>query len=199
MAYLQYLLQFCVHDYPIITKKYTPISLLLGKNYKVVIGFIYRMFELLLNIFLILLQNINEDNSISLKEAHGGGLPTAPTAFRLPKERMATMLLTSTGGKSGTSLSYPTLRLVTGSPSSLKQAFKLTSNSSSHPEGCGSRLGQRQDPYLLMSTDTTIPTLLELTQQDYEVNAPANNSLLQGADLLMALDQSNEAALLDGK
>lgn len=144
------------------------------------------------------LLNISEDNSISLKEPHGGGLPTAPTAFRLPKERMATMLLTSTGGKSGTSLPYPTLRLVTGSPSSLKQAFKLTSNSSSHSEGCGSRLGQRQDPYLLMSSDT-IPTLLELTQQDYEVNAPANNSLLQGADLLMALDQSSEAALLDGK
>ena len=156
------------------------------------------MLELILKIFLILLQNINEDNSISLKETQGGGLPTAPTAFRLPKERMATMLLTSTGGKSGTSLPYPTLRLVTGSPSSLKQAFKLTSNSGSHSEGCGSRLGQRQDPYLLMSSDT-IPTLLELTQQDYEVNAPANNSLLQGAELFMALDQSSEAALLDGK
>lgn len=156
------------------------------------------MFELLVSISLFLLQNLNEDNSILLKEAHGGGLPTTPTAFRLPKDKMATMLLTSTGGKSGTPLPYPTLRLVTGSPSSLKQAFKLTSNSSSHPEGCGSRLGQRQDPYLLMSSDT-IPTLLELTQQDYEVNAPANNSLLQGAELLLALDQSSEAALLDGK
>nr|ABF83561.1 hypoxia-inducible factor alpha [Metacarcinus magister] len=131
--------------------------------------------------------NPNETNSTLLKEVHGGGLPTTHTAFRLPKDRMATMLLTSTGGKSGTSLPYPTLRLVTGSPTSLKQAFKLTTNSNSHSERCGSRLGQRQDPYLLMSSDT-IPTLLELTQQDYEVNAPANNSLLQGAELLMALD-----------
>lgn len=109
------------------------------------------------------------------------------------------MLLTSSGGKSETSLSYPTLRLVTGGPTGFKQAFKLTTNSSSHSEGCGSRFGQRQDPFLLMSPDTTIPTLLELTQQDYEVNAPANNNLLQGAELFMALDQSSEAALLDGK
>nr|QHD64851.1 hypoxia-inducible factor alpha subunit [Gecarcinus lateralis] len=144
------------------------------------------------------LLNVNEDNSIVLKDAHGGGLTSTPTALRIPKDRMATMLLTSTGGKSGTSLSYPTLRLVAGGPTSLKQAFKLTTNSSSHSEGCGSRFGQRQDPFLLMSSDT-IPTLLELTQQDYEVNAPANNSLLQGAELLMALDQSSEAALLDGK
>ena len=161
--------------------------------------YICGWFELLLiNVLLFLLQNPNEINSTLLKEAHGGGLPTTHTAFRLPKDRMATMLLTSTGGKSGTSLPYSTLRLVTGNPTSLKQAFKLTTNSNSHSEGCGSRLGQRQDPYLLMSSDT-IPTLLELTQQDYEVNAPANNSLLQGAELLMALDQSSEAALLDGK
>lgn len=132
-----------------------------------------------------------------MKDAHGGSLASTPTALRIPKDRMATMLLTSAGSKSGTSLSYPTLRLVTGGPTSLKQAFKLTSNSS-NSEGCGSRFGQRQDPFLLMSSDT-IPTLLELTQQDYEVNAPANNSLLQGAELLMALDQSSEAALLDGK
>lgn len=143
------------------------------------------------------LLNPNEINSALLKEAHGGGLPTTPTAFRLPKDRMTTMLSTTAGGKSGTPLLYPALRLVTGSPGSLKQAFKLTSNSSSHPEGCGSRLGQRQDPYLLMNSDT-IPTLLELTQQDFEVNAPANNSL-QGEELFMALDQSSEAALFDGK
>ncbi|XP_045129594.1 uncharacterized protein LOC123515165 isoform X4 [Portunus trituberculatus] len=140
------------------------------------------------------LLNPNEINSALLKEAHGGGLPTA---FRLPKDRMTTMLSTTAGGKSSTHLLYPTLRLVTGSPGSLKQAFKLTSNSSSHPEGCGSRLGQRQDPYLLMNSDT-IPTLLELTQRDFDVNAPANNSL-QGAELLMALDQSSEAPLFDGK
>ncbi|KAG0723173.1 hypothetical protein GWK47_043158 [Chionoecetes opilio] len=143
-------------------------------------------------------KNPSEENgSTLLKEGHGGGLPASPAAFRPPRERMATMLLTSAGGKAGSPLPYSTLRIVTGSSSSLKQAFKLTSNSSSHPEGCSSRLGQRQDPYLLMSSDT-IPTLLELTQQDYEVNAP-NNGLLQGAELLMALDQSSEAALLDGK
>lgn len=140
-----------------------------------------------------LLQNVNEDNTIVIQ---GSGIGGTPTALRIPKERMATMLLTSPGGKSGTPLSYPTLRLVTGGPGGLKQALKLTSNSSS--EGCGSRFGQRQDPFLLMSSDT-IPTLLELTQQDYDVNAPSNNSLLQGAELLMALDQSSEAALLDGK
>lgn len=153
---------------------------------------------MLITVFSLCFQHVNEDHSIVLKDVQGGVLTSTPTALRIPKERMATMLLTSTGGKSGTSLSYPALRLVTGGSASLKQAIKLTSNSSSNSEGCGSRFGQRQDPFLLMSTDT-IPTLLELTQQDYEVNAPANNSLLQGAELLMALDQSSEAALLDGK
>lgn len=156
----------------------------------------HNLLQLINHCGYFLFQNVNEDNTIVIKDAQGGSVTATPTALRIPKERMATMLLASPGGKSGTSLSYPTLRLVTGGPGSLKQAFKLTSNSSS--EGCGSRFGQRQDPFLLMSSDT-IPTLLELTQQDYDVNAPSSNSLLQGAELLMALDQSSEAALLDGK
>lgn len=41
---------------------------------------------------------------------------------------------------------------------------------------------------LLDPKATDIPSLLDLTQQDFEVNAPVNNLLLQGADLLTALD-----------
>nr|ADH01740.1 hypoxia-inducible factor 1 alpha [Oratosquilla oratoria] len=52
-------------------------------------------------------------------------------------------------------------------------------------------LPRRQDPFLLLSPDQTIPNLLDLTQLDYEVNAPtASTNLLQGSDLLTALDQS---------
>lgn len=35
---------------------------------------------------------------------------------------------------------------------------------------------------------SAIPSLLDLTQQDYEVNAPVQNFLLQGQDLIQALD-----------
>lgn len=35
-----------------------------------------------------------------------------------------------------------------------------------------------------------IPSLLDLTQQDYEVNAPVNKLLLQGEDLLNALEMN---------
>ncbi|XP_030765742.1 hypoxia-inducible factor 1-alpha isoform X3 [Sitophilus oryzae] len=41
---------------------------------------------------------------------------------------------------------------------------------------------------LLDPEATGIPSLLDLTQQDYEVNAPVNSSLLQGEELLIALD-----------
>lgn len=41
---------------------------------------------------------------------------------------------------------------------------------------------------LLVPEATTIPSLLDLTQQDFEVNAPVNCLLLQGEALLNALE-----------
>lgn len=41
---------------------------------------------------------------------------------------------------------------------------------------------------LLDPEATAIPSLMDLTQQDYEVNAPVNNFLLNGVELLSALD-----------
>lgn len=41
---------------------------------------------------------------------------------------------------------------------------------------------------LLTPEATSIPSLLDLTQQDYEVNAPVNNFLLKGEELLTALE-----------
>lgn len=41
---------------------------------------------------------------------------------------------------------------------------------------------------LLEPEATAIPSLLDLTQQDFEVNAPVNSFLLQGEDLLTALE-----------
>lgn len=46
----------------------------------------------------------------------------------------------------------------------------------------------RKNSLSLLDPDATIPSLLDLTQQDFEVNAPVNNLLLQGTDLLTALD-----------
>ena len=75
-----------------------------------------------------------------------------------------------------------------GSPS---QSEENSSDGGSTSSRVLSRFGKQQDPFLLVDPDLTIPTLLDLTQQDYEVNAPASNaSLLQGEDLLMALDQT---------
>ncbi|RZC32294.1 HIF-1a CTAD domain containing protein [Asbolus verrucosus] len=49
----------------------------------------------------------------------------------------------------------------------------------------------RKNSISLLDPDATaIPSLLDLTQQDFEVNAPVNNLLLQGTDLLTALDIS---------
>lgn len=41
---------------------------------------------------------------------------------------------------------------------------------------------------LLDPEATAIPSLMDLTQQDYEVNAPVSDSLLNGVELLSALD-----------
>jgi hypothetical protein len=49
----------------------------------------------------------------------------------------------------------------------------------------------RKNSLSLLDPDATaIPSLLDLTQQDFEVNAPVNSLLLQGTDLLTALDIS---------
>lgn len=53
----------------------------------------------------------------------------------------------------------------------------------------------RKNSISLLDPDTTtIPSLMDLTQQDYEVNAPVNNFLLNGVDLLSALE-TNTAPL----
>ncbi|XP_050420456.1 protein similar-like isoform X2 [Adelges cooleyi] len=44
---------------------------------------------------------------------------------------------------------------------------------------------------LLDPGSTTIPSLLDLTEQDYDVNAPAGGELLQGSELLKALEIGN--------
>ncbi|KAJ8924024.1 hypothetical protein NQ315_006801 [Exocentrus adspersus] len=44
---------------------------------------------------------------------------------------------------------------------------------------------------LLEPEGTAIPSLLDLTQQDFEVNAPVGNLLLQGEELLTALEANS--------
>lgn len=47
----------------------------------------------------------------------------------------------------------------------------------------------RKNSISLLDPETTeIPSLLDLTQQDFEVNAPVGNFLLQGEELLTALE-----------
>lgn len=46
----------------------------------------------------------------------------------------------------------------------------------------------RKNSISLLDPEAAIPSLLDLTQQDYEVNAPTSNLLLQGEDLLTALE-----------
>lgn len=133
---------------------------------------------------------------VSEGPSSGGGGGGGGGGLHLARDKMATMVVTSGGGGTmGSLLSYhPKLSLVTDSVTGIPEGhltFKLTSASGGEGGGVGGRRGHRQDPLLLMNPDTTITNLLDLTQQDCEVNAPANNcNLLQGADLLMALDQS---------
>lgn len=46
---------------------------------------------------------------------------------------------------------------------------------------------------LLDPSSAAIPSLMDLTEQDYDVNAPAAGALLQGSDLFKALDIGNIA------
>lgn len=48
----------------------------------------------------------------------------------------------------------------------------------------------RKNSISLLDPEGTIPSLMDLTQQDYEVNAPVHNLLL-GQDLLSALELAN--------
>lgn len=41
---------------------------------------------------------------------------------------------------------------------------------------------------LLDAESTRIPSLMDLTEQDYAVNAPPSGEILQGSDLLRALE-----------
>ncbi|KAG7167288.1 Hypoxia-inducible factor 1-alpha-like [Homarus americanus] len=142
-------------------------------------------------------KNVSDDGHIIIGEPQPGSSGLAPASLRLPREKMATMLLTGNGSlhTDGILRAYPKLRLVAGRPGTLMQtgrfAFKLAPSANGQSRQNSMRRGRLQDPLLLVDPETTIPNLLDLTQQDYEVNAPANNcTLLQGADLLMALDQS---------
>nr|XP_045625678.1 hypoxia-inducible factor 1-alpha-like isoform X2 [Procambarus clarkii] len=140
-------------------------------------------------------KNVNGDGSIVIGEPQAGSSGLASATLRIPRDKM-TMLLAGNGGiNADGQLMCSKLRLVTGNHSALMQAghfaFKLATNPNGQSGQGLVRRGRRQDPLLLMDPETTIPNLLDLTQQDYEVNAPASNcTLLQGADLLMALDQS---------
>lgn len=47
----------------------------------------------------------------------------------------------------------------------------------------------RKNSISLLDPDATaLASFMDLTQQDYEVNAPVTSSLLQGQELLMALE-----------
>lgn len=133
-----------------------------------------------------------------IEESHpkggGGSSGITPSAIRIPREKLANFVLARGEGglKGGGQLIYPKFRIVTSNQKALDGhlAFKIASNRNLSTSESSGRRGSRQDPLLLMDPDSTIPNLLDLTQQDCEVNAPANHSLLQGVDLLMALDQS---------
>ncbi|XP_042868035.1 hypoxia-inducible factor 1-alpha-like isoform X2 [Penaeus japonicus] len=139
------------------------------------------------------LLDVDEIGSIARREPQPGGSGVSSATSRPSQDRMTDMA--GTGGSetnSGNHPSTPKLRLVTSSQGTLMHAGHLAIKVASKSSGDGLfKRVRRQDPLLLMDPDLSIPDLLDLTQLDYEVNAPANNcSLLQGSDLLMALDQS---------
>lgn len=141
------------------------------------------------------LLDVHSDGSLVIGEPQPGGSGLTSTSVYLPRDKVTPKLLTGCGGKIAEGhLPYPKLRLVTGSQNALMQAGHLAFKLASNPNGLSGegsvKLTRRQDPLLLMDPDTTIPNLLDLTQLDYEVNAPANNNnLLHGPELVMALDQ----------
>jgi hypothetical protein len=55
----------------------------------------------------------------------------------------------------------------------------------------------RKNSFSLLDPEgATIPSLIDLSQRDYDVNAPVSSGLLQGHDLLKALE-TNSSALVD--
>lgn len=55
----------------------------------------------------------------------------------------------------------------------------------------------RKNSFSLLDPEgATIPSLIDLSQRDYDVNAPVSSGLLQGQDLLKALETSS-VALMD--
>jgi hypothetical protein len=50
---------------------------------------------------------------------------------------------------------------------------------------------QKNSFSLLDPEGATIPSLIDLSQRDYDVNAPVSSGLLQGQDLLKALETSS--------
>nr|XP_053629248.1 uncharacterized protein LOC128686390 isoform X4 [Cherax quadricarinatus] len=118
------------------------------------------------------LLNVNGDGSIVIGEHQAGGSGLTSTTVRLPRDKMATMLLAGAGGINDGQLMIPKVRLVTGSHGALMQAghfaLKLATNPNWQSGQGLVKRGRRQDPLLLMDPETTIPNLLDLTQQDYE-------------------------------
>ncbi|XP_069949786.1 protein similar isoform X4 [Cherax quadricarinatus] len=117
-------------------------------------------------------KNVNGDGSIVIGEHQAGGSGLTSTTVRLPRDKMATMLLAGAGGINDGQLMIPKVRLVTGSHGALMQAghfaLKLATNPNWQSGQGLVKRGRRQDPLLLMDPETTIPNLLDLTQQDYE-------------------------------
>ena len=56
----------------------------------------------------------------------------------------------------------------------------------------------RKNSFSLLDPDGMIPSLADLSQQDYDVNAPVTSqgSLLQGGELLTALEMSGAANII---
>ncbi|KAK7075759.1 hypothetical protein SK128_017805, partial [Halocaridina rubra] len=130
----------------------------------------------------------------------------ATSGIRMQQDRMTAMLLADGGSiNANGQLSYPKLRIITGSQGSFVQAdthqyikVASTADGGGGKSGLESLSGEdgikrmgRQDSLLLLDPDLSIANLLDLSQFDCEVNAPAGSSdILQGADLLNALDQN---------
>lgn len=71
-------------------------------------------------------------------------------------------------------------------------AGKLTGKKSMVKDGLQPRHRSRlKSACLLDPGSTAIPSLMDLTEQDYDVNAPAGGVLLQGSELLKALEIGN--------
>lgn len=82
-------------------------------------------------------------------------------------------------------------------PNVLKVVPSNTLMCTAHPpvDGVAQRKASiRKNSFSLLDPEgATIPSLIDLSQQDYDVNAPVSSGLLQGRDLLKALETSSNA------